>query len=124
MRIPLFGRMKTSQEIEREVTDQIEAIARSGHNPPPPEWTVLGGLPVTEAAPLAPPPAPTGPENAVGDQVPGDDPPAPARRVPAKATARASAAKKPAARKPAARKPGANATPKATAAKPRTAKRS
>lgn len=58
MRLSLFGRSKTSEEIEREVTEQIESLARSGHNPPPPEWTVAGGLSPTGTPPVEIAPAP------------------------------------------------------------------
>jgi len=36
------------EEVERDVTEQIESLARSGDHPAPPEWTLAGGLPLPE----------------------------------------------------------------------------
>ena len=58
MRKPRFGKKFSVQEIEREVTEQIESMVRSGKNPPPASWTLLGGLPVEEGTANATPPAP------------------------------------------------------------------
>ncbi len=44
----LFGKIPTRDEIERDVNQQIESLARSGHNPPPAGWTVAGGMPASE----------------------------------------------------------------------------
>ncbi|MGI9032499.1 MAG: hypothetical protein ACR2HY_02225 [Acidimicrobiales bacterium] len=94
MKLCLFGRIKTAPEIEREVHEHIESMARSGHNPPPPEWTVTGGLPVTEEGEEVVAPGP-------GDEAPAA---APAPPAPGPARRRPAAANKPAAQKPRARK--------------------
>lgn len=57
MRRGLFGKRFSVQEIEAEVTEQIETMVRSGKNPPPATWTLLGGLPVEDAAESSAPPA-------------------------------------------------------------------
>ena len=57
MRRGLFGKKFSVQEIEAEVTEQIETMVRSGKNPPPASWTLLGGLPVEDAAESSAPPA-------------------------------------------------------------------
>jgi len=38
-------------EIERDVTQQIESLARAGQRPPPAEWTLTDGLPEAEPRP-------------------------------------------------------------------------
>ena len=50
----LFGKTWSREEIERDVTEQIEALARSGSHPAPPEWTLAGGMPETEPQPAMP----------------------------------------------------------------------
>ena len=40
----LFRRKFSVQDIEREVTEQLETLVRTGKNPPPASWTLLGGL--------------------------------------------------------------------------------
>ncbi len=50
----LFGRTLSREEVERDATQQIESLARSGSHPPPAEWTLLGGLPEAEAEPAMP----------------------------------------------------------------------
>lgn len=51
MKLSLFGKKPSRDEIEREVTEQIEALVRAGEKPPPPSWTLAGGLPVEASAP-------------------------------------------------------------------------
>ena len=50
----LFGKTWSREEIERDVTEQIEALARSGSHPAPPEWTLAGGMPEAEPQPAMP----------------------------------------------------------------------
>lgn len=77
MKRSLFGKKPSREEIEREVTEQIEALVRGGDKPPPPSWTLAGGLPVdgpeTGDGPSPPaPPAPS-PPTAEADVVEEDD---------------------------------------------------
>ena len=58
MKLPLFGKRQSPEEIHEEVTREIEALVRSGEKPPPPSWTLASGLPSSEVAPPPPPPLP------------------------------------------------------------------
>ncbi len=49
----LFGKTMSREEIERDVTEQIESLARSGDHPAPAEWTIAHGLADAEPRPAA-----------------------------------------------------------------------
>jgi hypothetical protein len=73
----LFPKKVSVQDIEREVTEQLETMVRSGKNPPPASWTLLGGLhgneqrAAAEPTPVADEPAPVA-ESAVDDELVSD----------------------------------------------------
>jgi len=50
MKLSLFGKKLSREELEREATEEIEALVRAGDKPPPPSWTLAGGLPVEGSA--------------------------------------------------------------------------
>jgi hypothetical protein len=54
MKLSLFRKRQSPQDIEREVHEEIEKLVRSGQNPPPPSWTLSGGLPLDESSAEAP----------------------------------------------------------------------
>lgn len=75
MKLSLFGRKLSREEIEREATEEIEALVRGGDKPPPPSWTLADGLPVD--APAEPEPAaPAAPAEAAASDEPPPAPPA------------------------------------------------
>lgn len=71
----LFGKKPSPEEIEREVTEQLESLVRSGNNPPPPGWTLIGGLGGEQDADDsgAPSQAPAEGRAAVTDEAPAAD---------------------------------------------------
>ena len=66
----LFGKTMSREEVERDVTDTIESLARSSDRPPPPGWTLANGLPDDRATAPAPRPG-TVPDDDEGDPVGG-----------------------------------------------------
>ncbi|HEX2272793.1 MAG TPA: hypothetical protein VHG90_02855, partial [Acidimicrobiales bacterium] len=87
----LFPKKVSVQDIEREVTEELETMVRSGKNPPPESWTLLGGLYGKE--PGADEPAPAPPAESAVEEEPAE-PPAEAHAVDeAEAPARPARAK-------------------------------
>ncbi len=50
MKLSLSGKKLSREELEREATEEIEALVRAGDRPPPPSWTLAGGLPLEGSA--------------------------------------------------------------------------
>ncbi|MDQ6799105.1 MAG: hypothetical protein M3011_14005, partial [Actinomycetota bacterium] len=69
----LFGKTPSREEIERDATQQIESLARSGRNPPPAGWTLATSMSVAES-PSVPRSRPEQPVIATDANLADDDP--------------------------------------------------